>query len=1028
MILTCFHSILLVLLAKKEAKKPQAPIPSTKTESNKHMGARSKVKQIPAEVKEIKTNEIKLKPNDANKKNQKANYEESWSCSKCTLINSTKTQVCILCGASYLNSKEPLKEAEIVARESTPTIFDGIREGNALLNDNEGDEEEKMPQPGNVLDRVVQFTAMQMYATDPDRPASVMASTPRDSMNVEDEAEIRPFSAMNSRSEIFAPTPIVVHRVENGGLRNQEQKRKSVLEKEDQAEIIAKWKKEHEEKEKARRDFFQQPKAAQDKVLETQAALLEEAQRNRQKQQDNNTKRNQPTNGVPLPIMNSQQTLIEEQTALLEEAQRRMQKQQDISAKKSQPTNSLPLPIINTQPIANVPAGSKSQKSSQNNPENIDSNAYNNDANIQGPAKRAKDTQNPSHSNNTNKKEQDSTTKMIDPRSLRKISNISYISRFDPKKTPSSFIPNTETPPSETETGPETTFDPVDDLTRTAMRQKRLEYFESLNSPPETLVKQSTFERKDSEVKRAIELEEMNRSSVSEIDEIDNDATPVVTPVVKAKVDHDKISNMTKSKKKKNNKSSGIKDDVKDQSQNEIIPPRVTHGKKSESQEHVRKTTAKSNSKGNNKDHERSVTRDIMTPLVTHDLGHYDIPICPPRRVPDSFFQQRGMIHPLKQIARKMSQDSVTSDRVTDRIKRISTASRKNSSTSSSTDYETVSVRDEKGTKKDGKRQNRNSANVMKNGQTVTPSSKNVSNNNRKSVARDQNEHDRATPGVTRNRKGSLHDIQNRDIVTPDVTRNRKGSSHDQHNRDIVTPDNRERKSSSRNQREQDIVTPLSFNRENTVTPSFHRDRFTPIFTRENTATPCFTRENVVSPNFTTRENTVTPSFHRDAFTPGGYTRDIVTPVTPRFEIRGLNMSGPATVNPPQPQRPSRNKNRKSQSIDTPEPPQITPRLNRKSQSFDNSSAASQQPPQIIPRALPKLEVVQKPSIRKVDEIDDLVTKQVHNNAPIKKNPAPTKPSPQVNMDSKTPKKLQKSGAIPKSSKATKATKSNNKG
>ena len=1002
MILTYIHSILLVLLAKKEAKKPQAPIPSTKTEPNKHMGARSKVKQMPAEVNEIKTNEIKLKPNDANKKNQKANYEESWSCSKCTLINSTKTQVCILCGASYLNSKEPLKEAEIVARESTPTIFDGIREGNALLNDNEGDEEEEMPRKGNVLDRVVQFTAMQMYATDPDRPASVMASTPRDSMNVEDEAEIRPFSAMNSRSEIFAPTPIVVHRVENGGLRNQEQKRKSVLEKEDQAEIIAKWKKEHEEKEKARRDFFQQPKAAQDKVLETQAALLEEAQRNRQKQQDNNTKKNQPTNGIPLPIMNSQQTLIEEQTALLEEANRKMLKQQDNNDKKSQPIGGVPLPIINTQPIQNVTASSESQKSSQNS----------------------------SQSNNAMKNKQESNTKMIDPRSLRKISNISYISRFDPKKTPSSFIPNTETPPSETETSPETTFDPVDDLTRTAMRQKRLEYFENLNSPPETLVKQSTFERKDSEVKRAIELEEMNRSSVSEIDEIDNDATPVVTPVVKAKVDHDKISNMTKSKKKKNNKSSGIKDDIKNQSQKEIIPPRVTHERKSEIQEHVRKTTAKSNSKSNNKDHEKSVTRDIMTPLVTHDLGHYDIPICPPRRVPDSFFQQRGMIHPLKQMARKMSQDSVTSDRVTDRIKRLSTTSRKNSSTSSSTDYETVSVRDEKGTKKDGKRQNRNSANVLKNGQNVTPSSKNVSNNNRKSIARDQNEHDWETPGVTRNRKGSLHDVQYRDIVTPDVTRNRKGSSHDQHNRDVVTPDNRERKSSSRNQREQDVVTPLSFNRENTVTPSFHRDRFTPIFTRENTATPCFTRENVVSPNFTTRENAVTPSFHRDVFTPVGYTRDIVTPVTPRFEIRGLNMSGPATVNldPPQPQRPSRNKNRKSQSIDTPEPPQITPRLNRKSQSFDNSSAASLQPPQIIPRALPKLEVVQKPSIRKVDEIDDLVTKQVHNNAPIKKNPAPTKPSPQVNMDSKTPKKLQKSGAIPKSSKATKATKSNNKG
>ena len=91
----------------------------------------------------------------------------------------------------------------------------------------------------------------------------------------------------------------------------------------------------------------------------------------------------------------------------------------------------------------------------------------------------------------------------------------------------------------------------------------------------------------------------------------------------------------------------------------------------------------------------------------------------------------------------------------------------------------------------------------------------------------------------------------------------------------------------------------------------------------------------------------------------------------------------------------SKNKyNKKSQSIDTPEPPQITPRLSRKSHSFDNTS--SQQPPQIIPRTLPKLEVVQKPSIRKVDEIDDLVTKQVHNNAPVKK-PAPSAPISESN-------------------------------
>merc|ERR1712129_480965 len=35
---------------KKEAQRPQNPVPSTKTEPNKHMGARSKVKQMPAEV------------------------------------------------------------------------------------------------------------------------------------------------------------------------------------------------------------------------------------------------------------------------------------------------------------------------------------------------------------------------------------------------------------------------------------------------------------------------------------------------------------------------------------------------------------------------------------------------------------------------------------------------------------------------------------------------------------------------------------------------------------------------------------------------------------------------------------------------------------------------------------------------------------------------------------------------------------------------------------------------------------------
>ena len=75
----------------------------------------------------------KVKP-EINKKKQKANnYEETWSCSKCTLINSIKNQVCILCGASYLNTKEQqnsveAEEEKVVTRETTPTIFDTARD------------------------------------------------------------------------------------------------------------------------------------------------------------------------------------------------------------------------------------------------------------------------------------------------------------------------------------------------------------------------------------------------------------------------------------------------------------------------------------------------------------------------------------------------------------------------------------------------------------------------------------------------------------------------------------------------------------------------------------------------------------------------------------------------------------------------------------------------------------------------------------------------------------------------------------
>ena len=271
---------------------------------------------------------------------------------------------------------------------------------------------------------------------------------------------------------------------------------------------------------------------------------------------------------------------------------------------------------------------------------------------------------------------------------------------------------------------------------------------------------------------------------------------------------------------------------------------------------------------------------------------------------------------------------------------------------------------------------NRKSANITNDHDIVLPVTKSMTkNNNRKSSNQDRNDRERKKVSDTRYKNDS-------DIVTPITRNDRKSSMRDHRERDIVTPLNYKRGMMTTN-----------YSRESTATPSFHRD-----FTRENTTTPSFSREKTSTPCFT-RENTVTPSFHREIVTPLGYTRDIATPVTPRFEIKGLKLSGPALINldkqSQKPQRPARNKNnRKSQSIDTPEPPQITPRLSRKSHSFDNSS--SQQPPQIIPRTLPKLEVVQKPSIRKVDEIDDLVTKQVHNNAPVKK-PAPPAPISESN-------------------------------
>ena len=256
---------------EKSKKKIEAKTLPVNTDKSK--GAISKVKNDPRRPKTKKNNE----------------YEETWNCTKCTLINSVKNKVCILCGASFLNSTT-IQAPETQA--ASPLNLEKSESSADLILDARDENDEEMPKRGNVLDRVVQFTALQMIQ-DEVRPTSAMNSrteTPRNSANLESLEQQRPLSAMNANEMIFTPTPIV-HRQQNKPTQNYEQKRISMLEKEETTEILARWKKEHEEREKARREFFRNfqhnevPVAApiskpQDSVLESQKALLEQASRN----------------------------------------------------------------------------------------------------------------------------------------------------------------------------------------------------------------------------------------------------------------------------------------------------------------------------------------------------------------------------------------------------------------------------------------------------------------------------------------------------------------------------------------------------------------------------------------------------------------------------------------------------------------------------------------------------------------------------------------------------------------------------
>ena len=293
---------------KSQRQKQQQPQVQSKMKNpsvaSKELQSSSNQKQANPPQRQLRTrNQVSNNANPNNNHQQQIHeYEDTWNCTKCTLINSTKTNICILCGASFLNSVVTQQTKQAVDLQDLhqemiedKSIFDPPIEHN-----NENNSEEQMPVKGNVLDRVVQFTAIQMAATE--RPTSAMTSwmelSPRNSMA---DLEPRPMSAIGSiqssrpqSSEIFVPTPVVVHRMQNKNNNievENNQKRLSVLEKEETTEIIAKWKKEHEEREKARRDFFEsmakEKSAPKDSVVETQAALLEQAKRKLELQNNN---------------------------------------------------------------------------------------------------------------------------------------------------------------------------------------------------------------------------------------------------------------------------------------------------------------------------------------------------------------------------------------------------------------------------------------------------------------------------------------------------------------------------------------------------------------------------------------------------------------------------------------------------------------------------------------------------------------------------------------------------------------------
>ena len=228
-------------------------------------------------------NQHETKENQPNKspyakllKPQVDSDDVEWACAKCTLINAKTARICTICGAS---KNPPI---------SVNSMDDDSRNQNNELNIFEVPDidEEKMPAKGNVLDRVVQFTALQMCSKEKPQFANKVWIPTELTAAEEATAQVddRAATAKISKTSNFIKDK--ENKLDEMILSEKERIKtadKSLLEKEERDAILAKWKKEHEERIKAREAHFRNAKpdnpAPQLDVIKIQEELLIEANR-----------------------------------------------------------------------------------------------------------------------------------------------------------------------------------------------------------------------------------------------------------------------------------------------------------------------------------------------------------------------------------------------------------------------------------------------------------------------------------------------------------------------------------------------------------------------------------------------------------------------------------------------------------------------------------------------------------------------------------------------------------------------------